>query len=36
MVVTPTMYLRLNYRVIEELGLDVSEGLLSMAKEIIR
>jgi putative ABC transport system substrate-binding protein len=36
MVVTPTMYLRLNYRVIEELGLEVSEGLLSMAKEIIR
>jgi putative ABC transport system substrate-binding protein len=36
MVVTPTMYLRLNYRVIEELGLRVSEGLLSIAKEIIR
>jgi putative ABC transport system substrate-binding protein len=35
MVVTPTMYLRLNYRVIKELGLSVSEGLLSMAKEII-
>ncbi len=36
MVVTPMMYLRLNYRVIKELGLDVSEGLLSIAKEIIR
>jgi putative ABC transport system substrate-binding protein len=36
MVVTPTMYLRLNYKVIKELCLDVSEGLLSMAKEIIR
>jgi putative ABC transport system substrate-binding protein len=36
MVITPTMYLRLNYKVIKELGLDVSEGLLSMAKEIIR
>jgi len=36
MVVTPTMYLRLNYKVTEELGLDVSEGMLSQAKEIIR
>jgi putative ABC transport system substrate-binding protein len=36
MVVTPTMYLRLNYKVIKELGLKVSEGLLSNAKEIIR
>jgi putative ABC transport system substrate-binding protein len=36
MVVTPPMYLRLNYKVIKELGLDVSEGLLHMAKEIIR
>ena len=36
MVVTPTIYLRLNYKVIKELGLDVSEGLLSMTKEIIR
>ena len=36
MVVTPTMHLRLNYKVIEELGLNVSEGLLRMAKEIIR
>jgi putative ABC transport system substrate-binding protein len=36
MVVTPTMHLRLDYRVIKELGLNVSEGLLSMAKEIIR
>jgi putative ABC transport system substrate-binding protein len=36
MVVTPSMYLRLNYKVINELGLNVSEGLLSIAKEIIR
>jgi len=36
MVVTPSLYLRLNYKVIKELGLDVSEGLLSRAKEIIR
>jgi len=36
MVVTPPMYLRLNYKVIKELGLNASEGLLSMAKEIIR
>jgi len=36
MVVTPEMYLRLNYKVIKELGLDVSEGLLRNAKEIIR
>jgi putative ABC transport system substrate-binding protein len=36
MVATPTMYLRLNYKVIKELGLNVSEGLLSNAKEIIR
>jgi len=35
MVVTPTLYLRLNYKVIKELGLNVSEGLLSKAKEII-
>jgi putative ABC transport system substrate-binding protein len=36
MVITPSLYLRLNYKVITELGLDVSEGLLSRAKEIIR
>jgi putative ABC transport system substrate-binding protein len=36
MVVTPTMHLRLNYKVIKELGLNVSEGLLSNAKEIVR
>jgi putative ABC transport system substrate-binding protein len=36
MVATPPMYLRLNYKVIKELGLNVSEGLLSNAKEIIR
>jgi putative ABC transport system substrate-binding protein len=35
MIVTPTMYLRLNYKVIKELGLNVSDGLLSNAKEII-
>jgi putative ABC transport system substrate-binding protein len=35
-VVTPENHLRLNYRVIKELGLDVSEGLLSRADEIIR
>jgi putative ABC transport system substrate-binding protein len=35
-VVTPENHLRLNYRVIKELGLDVSEGLLSRANEIIR
>ncbi len=35
-VVTPENHLRLNYRVIEELGLTVNEGLLSRAKEIIR
>jgi len=36
MVVTPAMYLRLNYKVINELGLNVSKGLLHMAKKIIR
>jgi putative tryptophan/tyrosine transport system substrate-binding protein len=36
MVVTPDNHLRLNYKVIQELGLKVSEGLLSRAKEIIR
>jgi putative ABC transport system substrate-binding protein len=36
MVVTPESHLRLNYKVIQELGLKVSEGLLSRADEIIR
>jgi putative ABC transport system substrate-binding protein len=36
MVVTPPGHLRLNYRVIQELGLTVREGLLSMAEEVIR
>jgi putative ABC transport system substrate-binding protein len=35
-VVTPECRLRLNYRVIQELGLEVSEGLLSRADEIIK
>jgi putative ABC transport system substrate-binding protein len=35
-VVTPENHLRLNYKVIKELGLNVSEGLLSRAKEIMR
>ncbi|MFH0978173.1 MAG: ABC transporter substrate-binding protein [Candidatus Woesearchaeota archaeon] len=35
-VVTPENYLRINYKVAQELGLNVSEGLLSRAKEIIR
>ncbi|MBN2562449.1 MAG: ABC transporter substrate-binding protein [Phycisphaerae bacterium] len=35
-VVTPESHLRLNYEVIRDLGLDVSEGLLSRADEIIR
>jgi putative ABC transport system substrate-binding protein len=35
-VVTPEARLRLNYKVIQELGLKVSEGLLSRADEIIR
>lgn len=34
-VVTPESSLRLNYKVTQELGLEVSEGLLSMADEII-
>jgi putative ABC transport system substrate-binding protein len=34
-VVTPENHLRLNYKVIKELGLTVSEGLLSRAKEIM-
>ncbi|OGC00850.1 hypothetical protein A2V82_07265 [candidate division KSB1 bacterium RBG_16_48_16] len=36
MVVTPDNYLRLNLKVIQELGLTVSEGLLNRASEIIR
>jgi len=36
MVVSPKNNLRLNYKVIQELGLNVSKGLLSRAKEIIR
>lgn len=36
MVVTPDNHLRLNYKVIQELGLTVNEGLLSRADEIIR
>jgi len=36
MVVTPESHLRLNYKVIQELGLKVSEGLLNRADEIIR
>jgi putative ABC transport system substrate-binding protein len=35
-VITPENHLRLNYKVIKELGLNVSEGLLSRAEEIIR
>jgi putative ABC transport system substrate-binding protein len=35
-VVTPEARLRLNYKVIQELGLKVNEGLLSRADEIIR
>jgi ABC-type uncharacterized transport system substrate-binding protein len=35
-VVTPEPHLRLNYRIIQELGMKVSEGLLGMAEEIIR
>ncbi|MDZ7261450.1 MAG: ABC transporter substrate-binding protein [candidate division KSB1 bacterium] len=36
MVVTPQCYLRLNYKAIQELGLKVSEGLLTRADEVIR
>lgn len=36
MVVTPPSHLRLNYKVIQELGLTVPEGLLSMTDEVIR
>jgi putative tryptophan/tyrosine transport system substrate-binding protein len=35
-VATPESHLLINYRAIKELGLPVSEGLLSRAKEIIR
>jgi putative ABC transport system substrate-binding protein len=35
-VVTPENRLRLNYKVIQELGLTVPDGLLSRAEEIIR
>jgi len=35
-VVTPEPYLRLNYKLAQELGLNVPEGLLSRADEIIR
>ena len=36
MVVTPESYLRINYRVAKELGLNVSDGLLNTANKIIR
>lgn len=36
MLATPRARLRINYKVIQELGLSVSEGLLSRAYEIIR
>lgn len=36
MVQTTRNHLKLNYKVIQDLGLKVSEGLLSMADEIIR
>lgn len=35
-VVTPEQYLWINYKVAEELGLTVPEGLLSQAEEILR
>lgn len=35
-VVSPEAHLRLNYKVAQELGLTVPEGLLSQAEEIIR
>jgi putative ABC transport system substrate-binding protein len=35
-VATPESHLRINYKAMTELGLPVSEGLLSRAKEIIR
>ena len=36
MLATPQTRLRINYKVIQELGLAVSDGLLSRADEIIR
>lgn len=36
MVVTPEADLRINYKLAKELGLNVSEGMLNMADEIIR
>ncbi len=36
MVVTPKADLRINYKLAKELGLNVSEGMLNMADEIIR
>jgi putative ABC transport system substrate-binding protein len=35
-VMTPVLYFRLNYKAIQRLGLNVNEGLLGMADEIIR
>ncbi len=35
-VVTPEAYLRINYKLTQQLGLTVPEGLLSQANEIIR
>jgi putative ABC transport system substrate-binding protein len=35
-VVTPESYLTINYRMIQELGLNVSDGLLVRADEILR
>jgi putative ABC transport system substrate-binding protein len=35
-VASPESHLRINYRAMKELGLPVSEGLLSRAKEVIR
>lgn len=35
-VVTPEPHLQINYKVAQELGLNVSEGLLAMADEVIR
>lgn len=36
MVVTPKADLRINYKLAKEMGLNVSEGMLNMADEIIR
>jgi putative ABC transport system substrate-binding protein len=35
-VVTPEPHLRLNYKLAQELGLNISKGLLNRADEIIR